>query len=124
VLGKRARDKEVVASWMSIDSDNFVIISKSPDAANADADAAGPSRADVEMKDAEAPAQSGAKPPPPLPQSKTSESVMMFDALIIRRLGCADVLLLVGRQHDVSECMDNCVFQIETALLKFDGMDE
>jgi hypothetical protein len=84
VLGKRARDKEVVASRMSIDSDNFVIISKIPDVA--DADAAGPSRAD-EMKDAEAPAQSGAKPPPPLPQRKTSESVMMFGALIIRRLG-------------------------------------
>jgi ubiquitin carboxyl-terminal hydrolase 25/28 len=31
---------------------------------------------------------------------------------------------LIGRQHDVSECMDNCVFQIETALLKFDGLDE
>ena len=31
---------------------------------------------------------------------------------------------IVGRQHDVSECMDNCVFQIETALLKFDGLDE
>jgi hypothetical protein len=30
----------------------------------------------------------------------------------------------IGRQHDVSECMDNCVFQIETALLKFDGLDE
>ena len=39
---------------------------------------------------------------------------------------CADWLLrrIVGRQHDVSECMDNCVFQIETALLKFDGLDE
>jgi len=39
---------------------------------------------------------------------------------------CANWLLrrIVGRQHDVSECMDNCVFQIETALLKFDGLDE
>lgn len=37
----------------------------------------------------------------------------------------ADVTMAhTGRQHDVSECMDNCVFQIETALLKFDGMDE
>ena len=27
-----------------------------------------------------------------------------------------------GRQHDVSECMDNCMFQIETALLDFQGM--
>lgn len=29
---------------------------------------------------------------------------------------------LLGKQHDVSECMDNCMFQIETALLKFDGL--
>ena len=29
--------------------------------------------------------------------------------------------LLSGRQHDVAECMDNCMFQIETALLRFDG---
>ncbi|KAG8835047.1 ubiquitin-specific protease ubp2, partial [Serendipita sp. 405] len=42
--------------------------------------------------------------PPPLPPRKqpTSDSVMMF-----------------GKQHDVSECMDNCMFQIETALLDF-----
>ncbi|KAH9973357.1 hypothetical protein BGW80DRAFT_1171982 [Lactifluus volemus] len=105
VLGKRSRDKEM-GSRMSIDSitdkDNYVIISTSPDA--------GPSglggATEVEAKDTESPAQSGAKPPP-LPPRKTSESVMMF-----------------GRQHDVSECMDNCVFQIETALLKFDGLDE
>ncbi|KAH9019093.1 hypothetical protein EDB84DRAFT_1625466 [Lactarius hengduanensis] len=114
VLGKRARDKEAdVGSRMSIDSvtdkDNFVIISKSPDAGPSGlglgVSAGAGTATDVEMKDAEAPAQSDAKPP--LPPRKTSESVMMF-----------------GRQHDVSECMDNCVFQIETALLKFDGMDE
>jgi ubiquitin carboxyl-terminal hydrolase 25 len=36
-----------------------------------------------------------------------------------------ETILMVntGRQHDVSECMDNCMFQIETALLKFDGTD-
>lgn len=102
-----------VGSRMSIDSvtdkDNFVIISKSADAGPSGSGlgvgAGAGMAADVEMKDAEAPAQSGAKPP--LPSRKTSESVMMF-----------------GRQHDVSECMDNCVFQIETALLKFDGMVE
>lgn len=79
VLGKRSREKEI-GSRMSIDSitdkDNYVIISTSPDA--------GPSglggAAEVEMKDAEAPAQSGAKPPP-LPPRKASESVMMFGAL-------------------------------------------
>lgn len=30
--------------------------------------------------------------------------------------------MVIGRQHDVAECMDNCMFQIETALLKFDAM--
>ncbi|EEB89591.1 hypothetical protein MPER_12291 [Moniliophthora perniciosa FA553] len=58
---------------------------------------------DVEMNDA---SQSAKKVPPPLPPRKTpvkNDSVMMF-----------------GRQHDVAECMDNCMFQIETAMLKFD----
>ncbi|KAI0296336.1 hypothetical protein B0F90DRAFT_1636470 [Multifurca ochricompacta] len=112
VLGKRSRDKEI-GSRMSIDSftdkDNYVIISKSPDAGpsglGGGSGGDGGATQDVEMKEGEAPAQSGAKPP--LPPRKTTESVMMF-----------------GRQHDVSECMDNCVFQIETALLKFDGLDE
>jgi len=48
--------------------------------------------------------------PPPLPPRKNStieDSGMMF-----------------GRQHDVSECMDNCMFQIETALLRFDEGSE
>ncbi|KAI0363306.1 cysteine proteinase [Pilatotrama ljubarskyi] len=59
--------------------------------------------ADVEMKD-----ETQANKAPPLPPRRprpTDESVMMF-----------------GRQHDVSECMDNCMFQIETALLDFQGM--
>lgn len=30
--------------------------------------------------------------------------------------------MAAGKQHDVAECMDNCMFQIETALLKFDAM--
>jgi len=53
-------------------------------------------------------AMNDASKPPPLPPRKTrptNDSVMMF-----------------GRQHDVSECMDNCMFQIETALLDFDDM--
>jgi ubiquitin carboxyl-terminal hydrolase 25 len=78
VLGKRSRDKEI-GSRMSIDSvtdkDNYVIISKSPDAGPSGTGCA----AEIEMKDAEAPAQSGPKPPP-LPPRKTAESVMMFGA--------------------------------------------
>ncbi|KAI8980637.1 cysteine proteinase [Trametes punicea] len=60
--------------------------------------------ADVEMKD-----ETQASKAPPLPPRKPrpmDDSVMMF-----------------GRQHDVSECMDNCMFQIETALLDFQGKE-
>ncbi|KAI0031039.1 hypothetical protein K488DRAFT_25458, partial [Vararia minispora EC-137] len=46
--------------------------------------------------------------PPPLPPRKVSSAGGM----------------LFGRQHDLTECMDNCIFQIETALLKFGGMAE
>ncbi|KAH9884671.1 cysteine proteinase [Cubamyces lactineus] len=62
------------------------------------------STADVEMKDE---SQAGKAPPlPPRKPRQTDDSVMMF-----------------GRQHDVSECMDNCMFQIETALLDFQGKE-
>ena len=30
--------------------------------------------------------------------------------------------MMFGKQHDVAECLDNCMFQIETALLRFDDM--
>ena len=65
---------------------------------------------DIEMADRE-PAPSSnqvtvtnpkAPPLPPRPRAQFSASEMMF-----------------GRQHDVAECMDNCMFQIETALLQF-----
>ena len=42
------------------------------------------------------------KAPPLPPRPKAATTDMMF-----------------GKQHDVAECMDNCMFQIETALLKF-----
>ncbi|RPD69337.1 cysteine proteinase [Lentinus tigrinus ALCF2SS1-7] len=85
--------EEAIAS----SSSSSVMTAKRPaEGANADTD--------VEMKDE----SQVAKAPPPLPPRKarqTDDSVMMF-----------------GRQHDVSECMDNCMFQIETALLDFQGM--
>ncbi|KAG9018788.1 ubiquitin-specific protease ubp2 [Tulasnella sp. 427] len=57
---------------------------------------------DVAMQDA----GEGKKNPPPLPpRKKPTEGGMMF-----------------GKQHDVSECMDNCMFQIEAAM-KF-GMEK
>jgi ubiquitin carboxyl-terminal hydrolase 25/28 len=64
---------------------------------------------DVEMVNNQSPQAEEQKKAPPLPTRKPtqSDSVMMF-----------------GKQHDVSECMDNCMFQIEIALLKFDGLGE
>lgn len=32
--------------------------------------------------------------------------------------------MMFGKQHDVAECLDNCMFQIETALLEFEGETE
>ncbi|KAI5119718.1 hypothetical protein M0805_001432 [Coniferiporia weirii] len=92
------------------DKDSYVLVSK-PSGSNTpitgpDADAEG----DVEMSEvgsgsaAATSAQPSSKPPlPPRPKTQsTSGSDMMF-----------------GKQHDVAECMDNCMFQIETALLRF-----
>ncbi|OCH87545.1 cysteine proteinase [Obba rivulosa] len=57
---------------------------------------------DVEMQDVSRAPSAKAPPLPPRKPRQVDDSVMMF-----------------GRQHDVSECMDNCMFQIETALLDF-----
>ncbi|TRM61623.1 hypothetical protein BD626DRAFT_405576 [Schizophyllum amplum] len=48
------------------------------------------------------------------PQVETKPAA--FEAVAPR-----DDEMMFGRQHDVAECMDNCMFQIETALLRFDG---
>ncbi|KAH9830534.1 cysteine proteinase [Rhodofomes roseus] len=63
--------------------------------------------ADVDQSDARDLSDGQVSKAPPLPKRPrpTDDSVMMF-----------------GRQHDVSECMDNCIFQIETALLDFQEM--
>jgi ubiquitin carboxyl-terminal hydrolase 25/28 len=72
--------------------------------------------------------------PPPLPprpnRSRSmaaieSGSHMMFGKCIVPQIwlnlnslahSCFLPLLLTGRQNDVSECMDNCLFQIQAAL--------
>lgn len=62
--------------------------------------------------------------PPPLPPRKqpASDSVMMFGK---PEIYCGFTIIVyqhfTGKQHDVSECMDNCMFQIEAALLDFEG---
>ncbi|KAH7927253.1 cysteine proteinase [Leucogyrophana mollusca] len=64
---------------------------------------------DTEMQDSSKAVVAETRKTPPSSTRKptvSSDSVMMF-----------------GKQHDVSECMDNCMFQIEIALLKFDGLN-
>ena len=65
---------------------------------------------------------------PPLPARKptiNSESVMLFGKprSVLTDLQLL-ILCVIGKQHDVAECMDNCMFQIEIALLKFDGLND
>ncbi|EIW87195.1 cysteine proteinase [Coniophora puteana RWD-64-598 SS2] len=126
ILGKRSRDEVA----MDVDSSNSSKPSTSTSTAeqvesprrskfprlrgeaNAGLSAANTAKtATAETQDVEMQTQQAEVPkPPPLPARKSqvaSESVMMF-----------------GKQHDVSECMDNCLFQIEIALLKFDGMSD
>ncbi|KAJ7597723.1 hypothetical protein C8J56DRAFT_920783 [Mycena floridula] len=114
VLGKRSRDLKTQRSNSQMDVDSpFTpgtdqeMTTPPPPLESSSKLAEPPSRdedGDVLMRSG-----SPGKQAPPLPPRKTetSDSVMMF-----------------GKQHDVAECMDNCMFQIETALLKFDGMDE
>lgn len=128
VLGKRPRDLDRQRSEMEVDSplsqspkerDGFVLVSAHddlhpPEAASSSTDAtkleASSSKIHVTDKDGDLKMSGSATPKPPLPARKRveqSDSTMMF-----------------GKQHDVAECMDNCMFQIETALLKFDDMSE
>lgn len=120
ILGKRARDIPRRSSEMEVDTPSYSpredhSSGSSPRLSDDDspppliplnypeASTSGSKDEDVEMQ-----AISSSNNPPPLPPRKPVESPsseMMF-----------------GKQHDVAECMDNCMFQIETALLKFDSM--
>lgn len=53
----------------------------------------------------------------------TSDSVMRFGKSLLESLRNI-AISFPGKQHDVSECMDNCMFQIEIALLNFNGLSD
>lgn len=118
VLGKRARD-EKKANDMEVDSpvcespkdnEGFVFVNTSPRTSQKSVTTtmpeSSPPRHSDEPQDIEMQNTISQKPPPLPPRRKPepSSSDMMF-----------------GKQHDVAECMDNCMFQIETALLRFSG---
>lgn len=113
VLGKRSRTltrkkTDNTSEEQGKDKEDYVLISK-PSGSNTPVTATVDSEGDISMaengssdsKNASASA-SKAPPLPPRPKTQQSGSDMMF-----------------GKQHDVAECMDNCMFQIETALLQF-----
>lgn len=115
VLGKRARD-EKKGSDMEIDSPTsenhkdkevFVFLNTPPRAFPKSSDVPSELSSSKRFNELQDIDTNSSQKPPPLPPRKkpeVSSSEMMF-----------------GRQHDVAECMDNCMFQIETALLKFNG---
>jgi ubiquitin carboxyl-terminal hydrolase 25 len=138
ILGKRNRhpvrskstDMNVDAEHADVDKDGFVMVSKpslpvetrrtSPPISTSPAKLkkSPPRQDDVEMKEKSKKSEEKAPPLPPRKRT-TDDSTMMFGVWSSKHNFTYMVLILrcTGRQHDVSECMDNCVFQIETALL-------
>ncbi|KAI0095055.1 hypothetical protein BDY19DRAFT_916041 [Irpex rosettiformis] len=126
VLGKRNRhstrkssDMDVDNEHVDVDKDGFVMVSKpsspaetrrtSPPASSSPAKLkkSPPRQEDVDTKDKSKKSANDEKAPPLPP----------------RKRAAADSIMMFGRQHDVSECMDNCMFQIETALLDLQNQE-
>lgn len=133
VLGKRPRDLEKQHSSMDVDSP----ISQSPkekDGFGARREVGSPlseaasnrneaSSSKLPEVDADGDTKMKAVTAPPKPAKKRTEvndSTMMFGEQQSKGMPYAILKLSLGKQHDVAECMDNCMFQIETALLRFD----
>ena len=126
VLGKRARADPAV---MDVDmeggvekgKENFVLVGKAEASGSK-----GKDTGDIEMVEDIAKPQ--APPLPPRKPREVDDSVMMFGKHFQSPPGSdfreAFTDRIAGRQHDVSECMDNCMFQIETALLDFHDMTD
>ncbi|PPQ64283.1 hypothetical protein CVT26_002166 [Gymnopilus dilepis] len=116
VLGKRPRDLERERSAMEVDSplsspkerDDYVMVQpqsgvQSPEPSKAEGSSSAVSAAGQDKKTGTTTAAQ--KNVPARKRTEVNDSTMMF-----------------GKQHDVAECMDNCMFQIETALLRFDDV--
>lgn len=146
VLGKRARDDNAmdvdeVASPKSPVSDSekngYVMVSppssprrsKSPRLDSASSSSSSSKsissketavKSSVQQSDEDAPKNSC------LPERKmqtTSDSAMRFGRSFFESLKNT-AISFPGKQHDVSECMDNCMFQIEIALLNFSDLND
>ena len=131
VLGKRPRKlgRATTASAMDEDTpvreeDGYVMV-PSPPVSPRHARKASEVKdqdGDVSMRTAtpHAEAKSTALEQPMAPIAPRDDE-MMFGALGFHKFVPRSAHAFLGRQHDVAECMDNCMFQIETALLRFDG---
>ena len=116
ILGKRSRGTgskmDIEVSDADKDKD-YVIVSKPGTPVQSPAELPPESQAtagdDVEMSEIE---KSG--PAAPVRKGTTG---MMFGTVMHGSRSTFAYLLLVGRQHDVSECMDSCLFQLECAEL-------
>jgi ubiquitin carboxyl-terminal hydrolase 25 len=137
VLGKRPRDLDRQRLEMEVDSplsqspkekDGFVLVpSMSPQPSDHIQQSAEASSSKVhtdEDGDVQMETAPTAKPTSTLrKRAEPSDSTMMFGMPYpVHMYLC--LTPGIGRQHDVAECMDNCIFQIETALLRFDGVPE
>lgn len=132
VLGKRPRDLERQLTEMEVDSplsqspkegDGFVVVqsqndTQSPEPMKAEASS---SKNSLPHQDKKA-ASTVQKVVPPRKRTEVNDSTMMFGKIYSLRIMTISDQWSVGKQHDVAECMDNCMFQIETALLKFDDV--
>lgn len=130
ILGKRYREEQGGSMAMDIDegspktpafdteNNGYVMVShppsprrsKSPRVASPSSSSTQDTATSVVVQSEMVQPIEDASKKPPLPARKPtvpSESIMLF-----------------GKQHDVAECMDNCMFQIEIALLKFDGLND
>ncbi len=135
VLGKRGRDLDGKSHEMEVESpisqspmerDGFVMISCKDKASvepqkNSVLEA---SSSKMQTNGHEGNGVSDSKSPP-RKRPEPSDSTMMFGkSFETFDMDCSYLDVVVGKQHDVAECMDNCMFQIETALLRFDDIND
>ncbi|KAF8913232.1 hypothetical protein CPB84DRAFT_1888891 [Gymnopilus junonius] len=117
VLGKRPRDLNEQRNAMEVD----VPLVQSPK--EKDGFAVVQSRKEVQLPEAMTAEASSSKSSLQNQDTKTTTSAVGQKTVPTRkRTEVNDSTMMFGKQHDVAECMDNCMFQIETALLRFDDM--
>ncbi|KAF9245638.1 hypothetical protein BU15DRAFT_85365 [Melanogaster broomeanus] len=134
VLGKRARDDQHPPMAMDVDDDSF------PKSPLSDLDKNGyvmvsnpssPRRSKSPRLNPASSSSSSCKSTTPK-ETPGNDSAQQGDEEALKKPSLpgrkapvrSESVMLFGKQHDVSECMDNCMFQIEIALLNFNGLGD